>query len=173
MDERQMHKADFVTAVVLIAFSITVIVLSVQMPRLEHRDINPYTIPGLVPGFLGVIVGVLSVILLIRATINGGYRFGPGPGTVTVGEWIRSGEAQRIGLTIILSTIYALGMIGRINYMIATLLYIFAFILVFEWKKGAPIGAHRRILILAGIEAVVATLVIAGVFRYVFLVDLP
>jgi len=171
MDERQMHKADFVTALVLIAFSITVIVLSVQMPRLEHREINPYTIPGLVPGFLGIIIGVLSVILLVRAMANGGFRFAGG-GT-SLSEWIRSGEARRIGLTIVLSVIYALGMIGRVPYVVATLLYIFAFILVFEWKAGEPVAAHRRVMIIAAIEAILATLVIAGVFRYVFLVDLP
>lgn len=172
MDERRMHKADFVTSVVLIAFSITVIVLSIRMPRLEHREINPYTIPGLVPGFLGVIIGTLSVALFIRSTIHGGFRLGAGEGS-SIGTWIKSDEARRIGITVILSAVYALGMIGRLNYIVATLIYVFVFILLFEWKRGEPIGAHRRVLILAAIEAVPATLVIAAVFRYLFLVDLP
>jgi len=73
MNERDMHKADFITSVVLLTFSITVVWMSIEMPRLENRDINPLTVPGIVPGFLGVVIGIFSLILLERSIRHRGY----------------------------------------------------------------------------------------------------
>ena len=171
MEERRMHTADLATAVVLIVFSITAVVLSIQMPRLEHRGINPYTVPGLVPGFLGVVIGLLSIALLVRSIVRRGYRLHLNG--ASIGAWIRGDAVWRIGLTVVLSSLYALGMVGRLNYLIATPVYVFFFIVLFEWKRGEPLSTQRRTVIGAGIEAVLATATIAGVFRYVFLVDLP
>ena len=45
-----MVKADFVTGLVLVALGIATMVASLQMPRFAELNINPYTVPGLVPG---------------------------------------------------------------------------------------------------------------------------
>ena len=64
----EMPKADFITALVLLAASIAIIALALDLPRLEHRDINPWTIPGLVPALLG---GVLGFCLLYALVLIG------------------------------------------------------------------------------------------------------
>ena len=41
-----MVKKDFITSVVLIAFSLSVVVSSYTMPRLERRGIDPFRRPA-------------------------------------------------------------------------------------------------------------------------------
>lgn len=171
MDQQQMHRADFVTAIALLAFSIAALVQSIQMPRLEHRNINPYTAPGIVPGLLATIIGLLALVLLARSVAHGGFRLGVNKNSL--GAWIRSDGIRRIGLTILLSVTYSLVLIGRVHYVIATIVYIFLFIVVFEWRWGESFAAQRRTLIIASIQAVIAAVAIAVLFQYLFLVRLP
>ena len=171
MNERQMHRADFLTGIVLLVFGVTVTVMSIQMPRLENKGINPYTVPGLVPGLLGVIIGVMSMILVVRSIINRGYEL-----NVTragLRERLTEGTARRLLVTLILTLIYALLLIGRMPYTVATFLFTLAFVVLFEWRGEMSAAEKRKVAIIATIEAVVTALVVAGVFQYLFLVDLP
>ncbi len=68
-----MIKKDFITSIVLIAFSISVIVMSYNMPRLERRGIDPFSAPGVVPGMVGAIILCLAIILFVRSVRRGGY----------------------------------------------------------------------------------------------------
>lgn len=170
VDSRTMHKADFVTSVVLIAFSISALVLSLRLPRLEHRNINPWTVPGMVPGFLAAIILVLGILLLVRSIRHKGYRLGlSGAGLV---GFLRSETFFRLALTVGLGVVYAIFLVGAVPYWIATFVYIVAFILIFELR---PKQGRRpaRILILAVVEGAVATAAVASVFQFVFLIDLP
>lgn len=171
MDDRQMNKADFVTSIVLIAFSVSVVVLSLQLPRLEHRNINPYTAPGIVPGFLGIIIGVLSMILFIRSIVRRGWKLElTGKGIV---GFFKGETFFRLALTIGLSVFYGIFLIGIMPYWLATGIFIFVFILVFEIKLHVPLKDQRKRLLFAFVVSVVSTAAIAGLFRYIFLVDLP
>ena len=58
-----MVKADFVTGLVLVALGIAAVVESLRMPRFEQLDIEPYTVPGLVPGALGAVILLLGALL--------------------------------------------------------------------------------------------------------------
>ena len=171
MDERQMNKADFVTSIVLIAFSVSVLVLSLELPRLEHRNINPYTVPGVVPGFLGIIIGILSVVLLVRSIVRGGWRLGLN--RESVGGFIRSEAAWRLALTIGLCVIYGILMVGSMPYWLATGIFVFVFILAFELNVRKPIGGQWRRFLFAGIVSIATTTIVSVMFRYLFLVDLP
>lgn len=171
MDDRNMKKADFVTSIVLIAFSVSVLVLSVQLPRLEHRNINPYTVPGIVPGFLAIVIGVLSIVLLIRSIVKGGWRLGLN--RESVGGFLRSETAWRLALTIGLCIIYGILMVGSMPYWLATGVFIFVFILAFELKLREPLAGQWKRFLFAGIVSIVATAIVSVMFRYLFLVDLP
>ena len=166
-----MHRADFVTAIALLAFSISALVHSIQMPRLEHRNINPYTAPGIVPGLLATIIGLLALVLLVRSVRHGGFRLGVNKDSL--GAWIRSDGIRRIGLTILLSVAYSLVLIGRVHYIIATAVYVFFFIVVFEWRWGESVSVQRGTILFATIQAVIAAVAIATLFQYLFLVRLP
>ena len=68
-----MPRADFLMSLFFIVFGIIVLVISVQMPRLEDQGVDPYSVPGIVPGFLGAIIAFLGGVLLVRSVIRKGY----------------------------------------------------------------------------------------------------
>ena len=76
-------------------------------------------------------------------------------------------------ITLGVSLIYALGLLGRLDYTVATLLYIFSFIVIFEYQPETGLGAQKKIFGVALLQAVIAAVSITLVFRKLFLVDLP
>lgn len=164
-----MVKKDFITSVVLIAFSISVVVSSYTMPRLERRGIDPFSAPGVVPGMIGLILLCLALILFVRSVRRGGYQiFG-----VEGEKGGHRGAARRVMLTLVISLVYAIGFLGHIDYTLSTLLYIFSFILLFEYRWDESLRSQTRVIGYALLQAVVAALLITLVFRKLFLVDLP
>ncbi len=74
MREQLMPKADFITSILLIIFSLAIVIISIQMPRMEELGANPYSAPGIVPGFLGIIIFMLSLTLCIKSFLKTGIR---------------------------------------------------------------------------------------------------
>lgn len=171
MKEKDMAKADFITAIILIVFSISVVVLSFQMPRFEYRGANPWSVPGIVPGILGAIIGVLGIILLVRSIKRKGYRLDLS-GKIAA-QWFLKPMSIRLWLTILLTVFYAWGLIGRIPYPIATFLFIFVFIMVFEYSSQEKTVKKIKRLIIALVVAGISSAIISAVFQYGFLVRLP
>ena len=171
MNERDMPKADFVTSIVLLAFSIGVVWMSINMPRLENRDINPLSVPGIVPGFLGVVIGIFALILMVRSVKRRGYslELNGEKGRAFI---VKDSTRRALG-TILLCLIYALGFVGRMPYFVATFLFMFAFIVVFEYDKTAEPARKRKKIIYAAVLALLVSGIVASVFRYLFLVSLP
>lgn len=166
-----MARKDFVTSIVLIAFSLSVVVSSYTMPRLERRNIDPFSAPGVVPGMIGLILLCLSLILFFRSVRRGGYLlFRGGAGE---GQTLRKGALQRVLLTLAISLTYAIGLLGWIDYTVATLLYIFSFIVIFEYRPQISLSGQKKMFGLAFIQALIAAVLITLVFRKLFLVDLP
>jgi hypothetical protein len=171
MQERNMPRADFITSIGLIAFGIAVLVLSIQMPRFEDQGVNRFSVPGIVPGFLGSIIAVLGLVLFIRSIIRKGYRLGLDGAAVD--RFFKAEMTKRFALTILVSVAYGWGLIGRINYEIATAIYIFAFIVIFDvkWRRG--IKTQWKKILIAAIIAVLVGGVVGTTFRRLFLVNLP
>jgi hypothetical protein len=171
MEERNMPRADFITSIGLIAFGIAVLVLSIQMPRFEDQGVNRFSVPGIVPGFLGSIVAVLGLVLFVRSIIRKGYRLGLDGAAVS--RFFKAEMTKRFALTILVSVAYGWGLIGRINYEIATAIYIFAFIVIFDvkWRRG--IKTQWKKILIAAIIAVLVGGVVGTTFRRLFLVNLP
>ena len=165
-----MVKKDFITSIVLIAFSLSVIVSSYTMPRLERRGIDPFSAPGVVPGFIGCILLILALILFVRSVRRGGYLLFRAATQAPGGH---QGAALRVILTLAISLIYAIGFLGRIDYTIATLFYVFVFIVLFEYRWSVPLSNQLKIVGYALLQALIAALLITLVFRKLFLVDLP
>ena len=53
-------------------FGIAVLALSWRMDRLEAQNINPYTVPGLLPGLLGLVTILLGGLMALRSWRRGG-----------------------------------------------------------------------------------------------------
>jgi len=171
MKESNMAKADFLMSVLLIVFGITILVTSINMPRYEKMDVNPYSVPGVVPGFLGAVISFMGLTLLIRSLLRKGYKLGLNGQTLKI--WAKEDSTRRLMLTLGLSILYAIVFIGLLPYSIGTVLFIFAFIVTFEYKKGITLKEQKRMVWKALITAVISGLSIWGVFRYLFLVSLP
>ena len=166
-----MVKKDFITSIVLIAFSLSIVVMSYTMPRLEHRNIDPFSAPGVVPAMIGLILLGLSLILFVRSIKRGGYLLFAGEDAEDTAA--HRGGKMRVLLTLGLSLIYAVGLLGRIDYGLATFIYISAFIVIFEYRPGIALMAQKKMIGLALLEAVIAAVSISLIFRKLFLVDLP
>ena len=171
MEERNMPRADFITSIGLIAFGIAVLVLSIQMPRFEDQGVNRFSVPGIVPGFLGSIIAVLGLVLFVRSIIRKGYRLGLDGAAVD--RFFKAEMTKRFALTILVSVAYGWGLIGRINYEIATAIYIFAFVVIFDvkWRRG--IKTQWKKILIAAIIAVLVGGIVGTTFRRLFLVNLP
>lgn len=166
-----MVKRDFITSIVLIVFSVSVVVSSYTMPRLEHRDIDPFSAPGIVPGMIGLILLILALTLFTRSIRAGGYRLFSADDSGDAAA--HPGAAGRVLLTLFISLVYAVGLLGRIDYTFGTLIYIFSFIVLFEYRRGVPLLEQKKMFATALLQAVIAAVLITLVFRKLFLVDLP
>ena len=172
MDGKKMVRKDFITAIILITFSVSVIVMSYEMPRLERRGIDPFSAPGVVPGMIGIVLLCLALILFVRSIRHGGYRFFQKE-TVMSSEDQHQGAGFRVLLTLLISLIYAIGFLGRFDYSLCTALYIFTFICLFEFKSGIALWSQKRMFLVALVQSATASLLISILFQKLFLVDLP
>ena len=157
------RKADLVTGVVLLALAAAVIYGGWSMDRLEIRRIHPASIPGLVPLGLGIALAIAAALLVIRA-----YRAPDAGAEVTQDE-----RGVRLAVTLALCLLYALGLVGHVPYEVATGLFVFAFIAVFEWQEAGRAGRRLRSVATALIQAVLVAAVVSLAFEKLFLVRLP
>lgn len=171
MNEKQMRKADFITSIVLLVFAFTVTWMALSMPRLEEKNINPYTAPGVVPGILGVIIFILALIMFVRTLRSSDFL--PKIEKGNLKSLLKDAGTMRLSVSLALCLVYALILIGNIPYILATFVFVFAFILCFDLKFDAAQGSRKRIIIVALIEAVLTAAAVSAAFEYLFLVDLP
>jgi hypothetical protein len=171
MEERNMSRADFITSIGLMAFGTAVLVLSIQMPRFQDQGVNRFSVPGIVPGFLGSIIAVLGLVLFIRSIIQKGYKLGIDGAAVS--RFFKAEMTKRFAVTILVSVAYGWGLIGRVNYEISTAIYIFAFIVIFDVKWRQGVRTQWKKILIALIIAVLVAGVVGTTFRRLFLVNLP
>ena len=167
-------RADLATGAVLFALSLGIIYGAWSMDRLEARQIHPLSAPGLMPGMLGVALAVCSVMLLVGA-LRDLRNMLPAHAPTDEGSADEGDPGARFRLVsaAVMCLVYALGLIGRVPYWLATTLFVTVFIAFFEWEAGAP--ASRRAIRLAwAVSLGLATgLAVSYAFRELFLVRLP
>jgi hypothetical protein len=166
-------RKDLITSLVLIAFGAGVVAEALRMPRYDHLGINPYTVPGIVPGFLGAILALFGVLMLARTAIAW-RRHEAVPATAADDE---PGSVPRVLFTLGLTLGYGGLLVGNLPFWLATGLFVWAFLLVFEWRPSYAAGAGTAALVRVGgtalLEAVLVSAAVTFVFQRVFLVTLP
>ena len=70
------QRADLLLGIVWLTLGLAIGAESWRMPRLEEQHINPYTVPGLVPGLLGVVLALFGLILALRGWRGAGPQSG-------------------------------------------------------------------------------------------------
>ena len=147
-----MPKADFLTGMALIFLSVYVLFESWRMPRLEYLKVHPLSVPGLVPALLGIVIFIFAAILVVRSIRAGGHHLGM---TWNGLRHIRSQRGnQRLLLTASISIGYAGFLVGSLPYWLATGLFVFAFVVLFEWRRGMVRREVLRLGLGAGLLAV-------------------
>jgi hypothetical protein len=159
-------RVDLYTAAVLLALGLGVVALAWRMPTFVEQSGTGLTAPGIVPGFHGMVVAVLAVLLGLRAIRQGALK----RGSTQAGAWSLE-DARQLGTAALLGVVYAGVLVGRLPFWLAASLFVFAFTTAFEWQQGS-VGRARRI-----IEAALLGLATGGivtlVFERLFLVRLP
>lgn len=170
--ESPIHpRSDLKDAIGWIAFGVLVVIGSVTMDRLEQQHINPYTVPGLLPGLLGLMMIVLGGVLALRSWRRGALQM-PRPAVAPDSreQW------KRIWVVVALCMAYAVGLVGHgLPFWLASAVYVTASILVLQRMSRDP--GERRLDARAWIKAVVIGLasgiVTQVVFQDLFLVRMP
>jgi len=170
MEEETSPAADLAWALGWIVFGGAVVYGSWTMDRLEKIHINPYTAPGLVPGFLGAGIFLMGGMLLARALRAGGLRAPPASTDASA----TPSELKRLGLAAVLCLTYGAGLVGHgIPFWAATFLFVFASIALFQWPERRARGEIGRGLAVAAACALGTSAGVTLLFQKLFLVNLP
>ncbi len=144
MSKSLMPRADFVTGLVVFVLGVFMAVEGAGMPGPEQVSyIEEGGEPGRVPILVGVILAVFAAILLMRAVRDGGHRIWEGEALdaqARIGAWRSLATAAGC-------TVYAVGLVGAsvagwdVPYELATAVFVFGFIVAFEWAAAPGHGA--------------------------------
>jgi Tripartite tricarboxylate transporter TctB family len=164
-------RTDFLSAIGWMALGIAILIGSVMMDRLENQDINPYTIPGLLPGLLGIAMIVLGALLAIRS-----WRAHPLPPTETTDTSTSQAGRKRLVLVLGLCLAFGVGLVGHgLPFWFVVTIFVTSSILILQYHQRpaseAPIDLRQFAAAAAiGLGAGIA---ITIVFQDLFLVHLP
>jgi putative tricarboxylic transport membrane protein len=171
MEDRNMPKADFAASIILMAFGTWIVVHSINMPRFKEFGANPFSVPGIVPGILGTIITTLSLLVFIRAVRQRGYKLGVSGHVLK--STVQDASFKRMIITCSVCILYGLGMVGAISYYLATFIYIFAFLIIFQYRLSETTHNQKKLIGWSVVQALLIAGTVGVVFRYLFLVDLP
>lgn len=162
-------RVDLVTAAVFFVAGVAIIYASWLMPRFREQLGQIYTAPGLVPALYGTVIAILALWLAARAIGRGALR----PGAAGKREKREGYSNARLALAAALCFAFAVVMVGRMPFWLATAVFIFLFILLFEWRGGQPWRERVRPILTAALVAAGTGGAVVLVFQRVFLVRLP
>lgn len=142
-----------------IAFGLAIFAGAWQMDRYESMGGTLYTAPGLVPGIYGLMMMAMGALLALRR-----------PREVADAAADACGPLfnRRVALALVLMLVYAIGLVGRLPFGVATAIFVTAFCALFD--SDAP---SRRRAITALATGIGTAVVVVLVFERVFLVRLP
>ncbi|MEP6792450.1 MAG: tripartite tricarboxylate transporter TctB family protein [Ramlibacter sp.] len=170
-DEARPPRSDLADALGWTVLGIAILAGSLRMERLEAQNINPYTVPGLLPGLLGLAMVLLGAILAVRSWRRGALAqlsAAPTP--------LQREERKRLWLVIGLCLGYGVVLVGHgIPFWIASSIYVTASILILQ--RMSPNEHDRqlgpRVWAKALVIGVASAVITQLVFQEVFLVRLP
>ena len=163
-------RSDFLSALGWMGLGVAILIGSVTMDRLEKQDINPYTIPGLLPGLLGIAMTILGGLLALRS-----WR----PHLLACpvsGAPVNRAEQKRLLLVLGLCLAFGVGLVGHgLPFWLAAAIFVTVAILSLQYQQRKSIDRRSsvRMLVKAAAIGLGAGIVITIVFQEIFLVRLP
>lgn len=166
-DEKPSPFADLLTGAAWFVLAAAIVIGSWRMDRLEHLGATLYTLPGLVPGMLGAIIGLMAVILMLRSLSAGALA-----GART---WqFHIADHWRLFVVLVLGLIYAVGFVGHgLPFWLVSALFVTLLVFIFQFAERRANGTLARGAVFAAGFGIVAGLVIHYGFQDIFLVRVP
>jgi len=168
-DDRAALRSDFLSALGWIALGIAILIGSVMMDRLEKQGINPYTIPGLLPGLLGIAMTILGALLAARS-----WR--PHLLASAGNAAVNHAEQMRILLVLGLCLAFGVLLVGHgLPFWLAAAIFVTTAIFALQYQQRKSTGQQltlRQFIATAAI-GIGAGIAITIVFQEIFLVRLP
>nr|WP_272213760.1 tripartite tricarboxylate transporter permease [Marinicella sp. W31]MDC2879711.1 tripartite tricarboxylate transporter permease [Marinicella sp. W31] len=153
----KLRSLDLAVTTMLLAVGIAQFVGGYTMDRLEIRHIHPASIPGLLPMFLGVAITVVAAFQL-----HGLFRARHIEDESRPSGVIARGEVLRLTGLIALCAIYALFLVGRIHFWVASSLFVACFIMIFELHRDIS----RRQMMITIARAIIIAVVFGGALSF-------
>jgi hypothetical protein len=167
---RTSPHSDLRQALGWVALGIATIVGSLRMDRLEQQDINPYTVPGLLPGCLGGAIVLFGLLLAYRSW----RRLAASPHLPGAPDGNDRAEFRRIATVLALCIGFAAGLVGRgLAFWLATAVFVTVSIAVLQFAERSARNQRLRGLAFALAVGLGTGLVVTFVFQELFLVHLP
>ena len=162
-------RTDLYGSVGWFVLGVVILIASIQMDRLEAQHINPYTVPGLLPGLLGIGMMILGVLLAIRSLERGALHDVP-----KIDPLARE-RFKRLMLVLALCIAYGLVVGHEWPFWLTCAIYVSVSILVLDHLQSPPesrIPSLKEVAyaVLIGLGTGVCITVI---FETFFLVRLP
>jgi hypothetical protein len=161
-------RQDMAHAVFWMLLGVGTLVESWRMDRLENQGVHPFTVPGLLPGLLGVALAFFGALLMLRSwgRLRDAVAVSPSEPETHV-----PGARGRTGVVLALCVGFTGGLVGRgLPFWAAAAIFITLAIGVLHPK---PAQGVSRVLLKAVVIGVIAGWVITLVFQEFFLVRLP
>ena len=168
-EEKLPPRVDLLTAAVFFAAGVAIIYASWLMPRFKEQLGEIYTAPGLVPALYGTVIAALALWLAARSIGRGAFK----PASGGPRERREGYSNARLVLATALCLAFAVGMVGRLPFWLATAIFVFFFILLFEWRAGQLWRERARPLLTALATAAATGILVVLVFERAFYVRLP
>jgi hypothetical protein len=162
-------RSDFLSALGWMALGIAILIGSVMMDRLEKQGINPYTIPGLLPGLLGIAMTILGALLAARS-----WR----PHLLASAGKTPVNRAEQMRILLVLGLCLAFGvvLVGHgLPFWLAAAIFVTTAILCLQYQARKSTGEALTLRQFATTAAIGlgAGVAITIVFQEIFLVRLP
>jgi hypothetical protein len=147
-----------------------IFIASMRMDRLQEQDINPYTVPGLLPALLGILMFILGGLLALRSWRRGGVHRPP------VAAPRDRQEQRRAWMVIALCVAFDVLLVGHgLPFWLAAWIFVSSSILLLQHgaRKAQGEQLTARVFAKALVIGLGAGVVITLVFQELFLVRLP
>src|SRR5215213_7551626 len=161
-------RSDFIFAIGWTGLGIAILIGSVMMDRLEKQNINPYTIPGLLPGLLGIAIIILGVLLALRSWRAGALASAAGNGTTS-----NPAERKRLLLVLGLCLTFGVVLVGHgLPFWLASAIFVTVSILSLQYQGRKSTGQQLNAgsFIKAAAVGAGTGIVTSIVFQEIFLV---
>lgn len=170
-DETRPPRADLYDALGWLVLGAALVIASWRMDRLEAQNINPVTVPGLLPGLLGLAMLGLGIVLGLRSWRRGALAQALAPRTE-----LQRTERLRIWVVVGLCVGYSVVLVGHgLPFWLASAIYVTASILILQRMSPEPQqrALTPRVWLKAFVIGVLSAVITQLVFQEIFLVRLP